>query len=70
MNQTDYDKDFNLDKQLIHVNHAAVAPWPLRTQIAVQAFAEENTRQSSVNYLQWMEHEANLRELLRKLINA
>lgn len=67
---THYAKDFNLKNNLIHVNHAAVAPWPLRTQIAVQAFAEENAQQGSLNYLEWIEHEANLRTLLRRLINA
>lgn len=65
-----FDKDFNLKEELIHVNHAAVAPWPIRTQIAVQAFAEENTQQGSLNYLEWIERETNLRHLLRRLINA
>ncbi|MCK5396528.1 MAG: aminotransferase class V-fold PLP-dependent enzyme, partial [Gammaproteobacteria bacterium] len=67
---TNFDKDFNLKDQLIHVNHAAIAPWPIRTQIAVQAFAEENTQQGSLNYLEWIEHEANLKHLLKRLINA
>lgn len=69
-NPDKYNLDFNLNSDLIHVNHAAVAPWPLRTQIAVQAFAEENTQQGSLNYLQWIEHESNLRVLLQGLINA
>ena len=70
MTMTNFDKDFNLKDQLIHVNHAAIAPWPIRTQIAVQAFAEENTQQGSLNYLEWIEHEANLKHLLKRLINA
>ena len=65
-----YEKDFNLDDKLIHVNHAAVAPWPVATQTAVQEFATENTQQGSINYLQWMQHEQNLRELLKTLIHA
>ncbi|MDH5423940.1 MAG: aminotransferase class V-fold PLP-dependent enzyme [Gammaproteobacteria bacterium] len=67
---TQYTCDFNLKDNLIHLNHAAVAPWPVQTQLAVQAFAEENVRQGSLNYLQWLEHEANLRRLLKTLINA
>lgn len=65
-----FEKDFNLKDELIHLNHAAVAPWPIRTQIAVQAFAEENTQQGSIHYLQWIEREANLRALLKRLIKA
>ncbi|MDH5517707.1 MAG: aminotransferase class V-fold PLP-dependent enzyme [Gammaproteobacteria bacterium] len=65
-----YEKDFNLNDELIHLNHAAVAPWPLVTQQAVQEFATENTRIGSVNYLQWMQHEENLRQQLKLLINA
>jgi len=65
-----FDKDFNLKKELIHVNHAAVAPWPVCTQNAVKAFAEENTTQGSLNYLQWIEQEASLKILLKQLINA
>ncbi|MDH5392250.1 MAG: aminotransferase class V-fold PLP-dependent enzyme [Gammaproteobacteria bacterium] len=64
------DKDFNLKHELIHVNHAAVAPWPIQTKIAVQAFAVENSEQGSVNYPDWMAHETRLRELLQKLIHA
>lgn len=70
MGENNYSKDFNLDPNLIHVNHAAVAPWPVKTQLAVQAFAEENTRFGSIHYLQWIEHESSLREQLRRLINA
>lgn len=65
-----FDNDFNLNDELIHVNHAAVSPWPLRTQIAIKAFAEENTQQGSLAYLQWIEREQNLRELLKRLIKA
>jgi len=65
-----FDKDFNLNKELIHVNHAAVAPWPVCTQNAIKAFAEENTTQGSLNYLQWIEQESSLKTLLKELINA
>ena len=65
-----YEKEFNLNQELIHVNHAAVAPWPIRTQKAVTEFASENAYQGSLNYLQWIEQESKLREQLRSLINA
>ncbi len=61
---------FELDDHIIHLNHAAVAPWPQRTAAAVRNFAEENVHQGSQNYLGWLETEAALREQLRALINA
>jgi len=66
----DYNNEFCLRDDFIHVNHAAVAPWPIRTKNAVVSFAEENSQQGSLNYLQWMEKEQSLREQLKKLINA
>jgi len=70
MTTNDYEKEFNLNEDLIHVNHAAVAPWPVRTQQAVAEFAMENSTQGSLNYLLWMEQESMLREQCRSLINA
>lgn len=55
---------------LIYLNHAAVAPWPKRTAVAVQRFADENVRQGALHYGVWVETETRLREQLRRLINA
>lgn len=62
--------EFLLKPQVIYLNHAAVAPWPLRTCEVVKNFAEENLHQGSKAYAQWMERETELREQLRRLINA
>ncbi len=62
--------EWNLDPTLIHLNHAAVGPWPIRTKKAICAFAEENAKQGSLNYLHWMKVEAELRQNLAALINA
>lgn len=64
------ENEFGLNPELIHVNHAAVAPWPVRTLHAIEQFAQENVSQGSLNYLQWVETENALREQLRQLINA
>jgi len=64
------DADFQLDDNIIYLNHAAVSPWPQRTLQAVQAFARDNTRLGSKHYLQWLDIETRLRERLRALINA
>jgi selenocysteine lyase/cysteine desulfurase len=54
----------------IHLNHAAVAPWPQVTVDAVQTFASENARQGSLAYPHWLTVEQNLREQARQLLNA
>ncbi|HEY9050254.1 MAG TPA: aminotransferase class V-fold PLP-dependent enzyme [Gammaproteobacteria bacterium] len=61
---------FNLDDDVIYVNHAAVAPWPIATVEAVNAFANENGRMGSRHYARWLGIEAELRERLAQLINA
>ena len=65
-----FDSYFNLDDDLIYVNHAAVAPWPMATVDAVKQFADENGRVGSRHYNQWMALEAELRHRLAQLVNA
>jgi len=62
--------EFQLDNNIIHLNHAAVSPWPARTVRAVTEFAYENGKQGSLNYLEWVKTETRLRERLCRLINA
>ncbi|MDJ0806532.1 MAG: aminotransferase class V-fold PLP-dependent enzyme [Gammaproteobacteria bacterium] len=61
---------FNLDPEIIYLNHAAVAPWPTRTVDAVKAFAIENGRWGATDYSRWLETEHRLRNQLAQLINA
>lgn len=61
---------FQLDQSIIHLNHAAVAPWPVATRDAVIAFAEENSRIGSQRYNDWLKTEARLKQKLATLINA
>jgi selenocysteine lyase/cysteine desulfurase len=68
MNPT--DPEFPLDDNIVHLNHAGVAPWPKRTAQAIQQFAVENTHMGSRRYVQWLQTEDALREQLRWLINA
>ena len=65
-----YESEFDLDDDIIYLNHAAVSPWPRRTSAAVCDFASENAHQGSRDYPRWMETEARLRGQLRQLINA
>lgn len=61
---------FQLDEKIIHLNHAAVAPWPVVTRDAVIAFAKENTAIGSQNYHLWLLVEQALKQKLQRLINA
>ncbi|MFP4080212.1 MAG: aminotransferase class V-fold PLP-dependent enzyme [Ectothiorhodospira sp.] len=62
--------EFPLDEDILHMNHAAVGPWPARTSRAVADFAQENTRVGSRHYPRWLEVERRLRDRLRSLVNA
>jgi selenocysteine lyase/cysteine desulfurase len=64
------DPEFPLDENIVHLNHAGVAPWPKRTAQAVRQFAIENMRMGSRRYVRWLQTEDALREQLRWLINA
>ncbi len=61
---------FQLDDDVIHLNHAAVGPWPKQTAEAVKAFADENACQGSKDYDQWVKREQELRKRLATLLNA
>lgn len=55
---------------LIHLNHAAVGPWPLRTAKAVAAFARENVATGSLRYNDWLAVEQETRALAGQLLGA
>lgn len=61
---------FQLDPSIIHLNHAAVGPWPVVTRDAVVRFAEENATLGSKHYARWLETEQQLKQQLAILINA
>jgi cysteine desulfurase / selenocysteine lyase len=62
--------EFAQASDLRYLNHAAVGPWPKRTAIAVQKFAEQNVLQGARDYPDWMKAERRLRERLVRLLNA
>lgn len=55
---------------IIHLNHAAVGPWPLRTAEAVATFARENAVTGSLHYGAWLKVEEATRALARRLLGA
>ncbi len=66
----DVSLEFPVINQLIHLNHAAVGPWPRCTAEAVQHFADENAVNGSLHYPDWLQQEKQLRVNLAQLINA
>ena len=60
--------EFHLDESIIHLNHAAVAPWPQRTVNAVADFAQENGAIGSANYSRWLTLEQTLKQQLKQLV--
>lgn len=66
----DLDAEFKLDDNLCYLNHAAVAPWPVRSAQAVERFARENACRGAAHYPDWMAVEKQLRQNLARLINA
>lgn len=64
------DAEFALAPRLIYLNHAAIAPWPLRTAAAIADFAEENVQYGAAHQPEWDAREQALRQQLGELLNA
>jgi selenocysteine lyase/cysteine desulfurase len=62
--------EFPQRKNLIYLNHAAVAPWPKRTSEAVKAFADENMLLGATHYPRWLGVETELKGRLQRLLGA
>lgn len=61
---------FPQDESLCYLNHAAVSPWPKCAAQAVSDFARENVYSGAQHYPKWLKEEQDLKENLRRLINA
>jgi selenocysteine lyase/cysteine desulfurase len=62
--------EFPVTKTCMYLNHAAIAPWPRRTQEAVARFAIESACEGGRRVRQWADTERQLRGQLAHLINA
>src|SRR5713226_7763648 len=63
-------REFPVERNLLYLNHAAVAPWPVRTMEAVNNFATQCVNFGAQTYAQWIQIEQHLRGQLAHLINA
>ena len=66
----DLSDQFPILAEGLYFNHAAIGPWPRCTSRAVQAFAEENMSQGSLNYREWIDRENTLRKRLAVLVGT
>ncbi len=65
-----YRDEFPVTENLIYLNHAAVAPLPRRSAVAMQGLAEEALQFGSLHYDRWMDTYENLRVAAARLIGA
>src|SRR5437588_5668645 len=65
-----YRDEFPVTRELIYLNHAAVAPLSRPAATAMKDLADDVCRHGSLHYHKWMEAYAGLREAAAKLINA
>ncbi|MCP4090946.1 MAG: aminotransferase class V-fold PLP-dependent enzyme [Gammaproteobacteria bacterium] len=64
------NQEFQLNPNTIYLNHAAVAPFPMRTNTAIKRFVDECSSSGARFYPDWLKTEYELREMLSGLINA
>jgi selenocysteine lyase/cysteine desulfurase len=65
-----YRDEFPVTKRLIYLNHAAVAPLPKCSAVAMQSFAEDSLNYGSLHYDQWLDTYEALRCAAGRLIGA
>ena len=66
----EYRKEFPVTGNLIYLNHAAVAPLPARSAIAMQNLAAEAMHFGSLHYDRWLATYEGLRVAAARLIGA
>jgi cysteine desulfurase/selenocysteine lyase len=65
-----YREQFPVTQNLIYLNHAAVAPLPRRTAMAMQGLAEDALQFGSLHYDRWLDAYEGLRVAAARLIGA
>jgi len=65
-----YREEFPVTKELIYLNHAAVAPLCRRAADAIRWLADDACQFGSLHYDKWMDAYGGLRQATARLINA
>ena len=66
----EYRKEFPIVKNAIYLDHAGVAPVPLRVKTEVKNFLDEAAEKAVMSYEYWMERVDGVRALSAELIGA
>jgi selenocysteine lyase/cysteine desulfurase len=65
-----YRDEFPITKSYVYLDHAGVAPVPLRVEKVVERFIKEASEAGLANYRSWMDRVEEIRRNCAKLINA
>jgi cysteine desulfurase/selenocysteine lyase len=65
-----YRDEFPVTQNLIYLNHAAVAPVPRRSAVAMQGLAEDVLQHGSLHYDRWLDAYEGLRVAAARLMGA
>jgi len=65
-----YREEFPVTENLVYLNHAAVAPLPLRAARAMQGLAEDSLKFGTLHYDQWLDAHEGVRVAAARLIGA
>ena len=65
-----YREEFPVTKELIYLNHAAVAPLCRRAAEAIRWLADDACQFGSLHYDKWMDSYAGVRKAAARLING
>lgn len=63
-------REFPVEENCIYLNHAGVAPWPLRALEAVRQFAGQCVNNGAYYYSEWVQREQQLRTQCARLIGT
>ncbi len=66
----EYREEFPVTKNLIYMNHAAVAPLPRRSAEAMQRMAQDALDYGALHYSDWMEAVEGVKRGAARLLNA
>ncbi|MGB9612017.1 MAG: aminotransferase class V-fold PLP-dependent enzyme, partial [Bryobacteraceae bacterium] len=66
----EYRDEFPVTRNLIYLNHAAVAPLPRRSAEAIQRMAQDALDYGALHYPDWMEAVEGVKRAAARLIHA
>ena len=65
-----YRREFPVTGKYLYLDHAGVAPMPLRVKTAVERFLTESNEGGSFQYPRWVQQISEIRQACARLVNA